>query len=302
MAAILNKCPMVDASDCLISFLQYLFSNPEMTPDEYRWNVNDRATRIFISGPYTVGRDKVGAMPTVTVTSGNFNYNNLGVNNLSSADKNTFENQEFLDLMDGPVAVIVEAGTESEATSMANFIALMIHANRMEIKAQFKFLHRIIRTAISQAVPTKESAEIERWQSTASFMISLYSGWVKSEKGLARWNKVAIHNGSSAWESALGETVQGSDLFFDNSANFGMLTTNSPQLLQQELERKWYFINLGDDAKKYTIEEIVNSTTLRLSMIDEGGNSIPYAANVSQLGITYSLLWNTVHISIEIKK
>ena len=105
MGVIVNNCPLNEISDCLISFIQHLFNTPEITPDEFRWSSNDRETKIFISGPFAITRDKVGAMPTITVSRGSFGFHQRGIDNLKSADPNSFDNDEHLDILQGPVVI-----------------------------------------------------------------------------------------------------------------------------------------------------------------------------------------------------
>lgn len=302
MAVIVQNCPLNICIDGIISYLQYIFKTPGSTPEEYRWSANERATKIFITGPFTVSRNKVGALPTVTVMRGDFNFENRAINNLKESKPNTFEDPEYLDIMRGPISIVCEAGTGAEATGLANFIALELQSNRHEIKRQLNFMHRLLRVGISRETPTKEEAEITRWQCSVSLDVSLYSGWISRETGLDAWRKASIFNGVSNWSSIYGEYVQGSDLFIDNSANFGILNDNLPQMLEGELGKKWYFLNLNGDPKQYIVEEIVDSKTLRLSQFDENKNKIPFNPDSSQSGVDYKLLWNNVHISINIEK
>ena len=52
MATGLINFPLALVTDGLISYLQHVFSSPEHTPSEYRWNANDRSSRIVF------GKDK----------------------------------------------------------------------------------------------------------------------------------------------------------------------------------------------------------------------------------------------------
>lgn len=301
MSAILNRSSLTSLSDGLISFIQHLFGSVDITPGEYRWSPDQQATKIFIGGPFTYSREKVGQLPTVTVVRGPFTYENRTIDNYKSGDANTYENPEHVEILSGPITVICECGAGDEAVAMAQFILLELQANRIQMKKQMTFLHRLLWVGVSPEQPVKEEAEITRWQCSITLQCSIYTGWIKRETGLSRFNRVEINNADEEWDSIYGVITQGSDLFVDNSANFGITTTNSPQLLEQELIKKWYYVSF-DGAKMYTIEEVVNSKTLRLSEKDENGDSVPFNPTEANPNVKYKIYWNTVHLGIALPK
>ena len=301
MPAILNKCPLTAFSDGITSFIQYVFKTPEITPAEYRWSQDEKQTKMFISGPFTVTREKVGSLPTITVIRGPFNYENRTINNFKEANPNVFDEDKYIELLSGPLSIICEAGTGDEATSLAYFLQMELQANRLLMKKQMTFLHRLLWSGISQEQPVKEEAEIVRWQVTISLQATIYVGWLNKISGLDRFNKISVKNADSQWTSTYGETTSGSDLFVDNSADFGIVSTNSPQLLQAELLKKWYYISF-DGSKMYKVEEIINSKTLKLSDVDADGNSIPYNPTDTANNLNYQLYWNTIHLAIELPR
>ena len=301
MPAILNKCPLTAFSDGITSFIQYVFKTPEITPAEYRWSQDEKQTKMFISGPFTVTREKVGSLPTITVIRGPFNYENRTINNFKEANPNVFDEDKYIELLSGPLSIICEAGTGDEATSLAYFLQMELQANRLLMKKQMTFLHRLLWSGISQEQPVKEEAEIVRWQVTISLQATIYVGWLNKISGLDRFNKISVKNADSQWASTYGETTSGSDLFVDNSADFGIVSTNSPQLLQAELLKKWYYISF-DGSKMYKVEEIINSKTLKLSDVDADGNSIPYNPTDTANNLNYQLYWNTIHLAIELPR
>ena len=186
-------------------------------------------------------------------------------------------------------------------TSLAYFLQMELQANRLLMKKQMTFLHRLLWSGISQEQPVKEEAEIVRWQVTISLQATIYVGWLNKISGLDRFNKISVKNADSQWASTYGETTSGSDLFVDNSADFGIVSTNSPQLLQAELLKKWYYISF-DGSKMYKVEEIINSKTLKLSDVDADGNSIPYNPTDTANNLNYQLYWNTIHLAIELPR
>lgn len=301
MATLIYNFPLVELSDGIISFLQYIFSKPDVTPAEFRWNQDDRATKIFISGPFTISRQNVGQMPTITVSRGPFTYENRVIDNHVASNPNVMTDPQYMDILSGPITLICEAGTGPEATGLASFCALEMQAHRKDLAAKMEFMHRTTWVGITPEVPVKEEAEIVRWQCSVTFNVSVYTGWVRRKIGGTPFNKAAIYEGKNQWQSAYGSITSGSPLLVDNSADFGFLTANNPQLLESEYLKKWYFINLEDVNKKYTVEELVDSKTLRLSQVDEDGNTIPFNPSESRT-VSYKLMWNSIHVYSELPK
>jgi len=305
MSVLVNECPIVLVVDGIISFIQYLFSNPEITPGEFRWNSDDRNTRIFIGAPFTITRDKVGSLPSVTISRGPFMYENRVIDNLKSADPNTFENPEYRDILRGVITIVCEAGAASEVAGLASFIAIELQGNRKPVSANLTFIHRLMWSGISQETPVSEKAEPDRWQCSITFDVSLYVGWITREVGdMTKFNKMGIRgvNDPATWDSIYGQTTIGSPNLVDPSANFGFTPSSIPQLLQGEYTKKWYFILFGDGAKPYRVEEIIDNKTLRLSTLDSDGNYAAFSPTATSANVSYKLYWNVVHIAIELPK
>lgn len=287
MSAILNQCSLTRLSDGIISFIQHRFSKAEFTPQEYRWDANEEATKIFISGPFSYSRKKVGSLPSVTVSRGPFAFENRTIDNKKNENIITGESEEKVEILSGPVTIICESGSGDEAVALAQFIMLELQANRHNIKKHMQFLHRLLWVGITPEQPVKEEAEIVRWQCSFTFNASIYLGWLTRTTGLNMLGSIDIKNAEKGWESTFGSVTQGSNLLVDNSADFGTLNTNEPQMLSSELSSGWYYISF-DGCKMYKIDAIVDNKTLRLD-----GYSAESTSNTS-----YGLYWNTVHLDI----
>jgi hypothetical protein len=298
MPAILNRSSQTQLSDGIISFLQYLFKTPEITPAGYRWNSDERQTQIFIGGPFSVTREKVGQLPTITVIRSPFQSKNMVVNHLQSASPNTFENPISIDIIQGMLSIVCECGAGDEAEALAQFIMLEMQANRRELIKEMPFVHRFLGVSVGVETPVKEAAEIERWQAVVSIDVSLYMGWLKFETGLNKFNKAALFNAQDFWESDYGSFETGSAIITDDSADFGFLTANNPRLLEAEFNKRWYYVLA--DGRKLTVEEIISNKKLRLSVVDADGAIVPFASQETKK-INYKLVWNTVHVYTEFK-
>ena len=289
--------------DGFCSFLQNRFSNPEVTPPTYRWNADDSQSRVRISGPYSTDNAKPGSIPSITVRRGTMQFAKRGIDNLKSADKNVLTNPIYEDWMDSSIDFLIETGSASESSSLANFLAIEIQANRHYIREVLTFIRYISYMSIGPEVPVEQTGvTIRRWQVMLTFNVSVYIGWTRRSTEDEQFDKMSLRNVSSdSWSSETGEIVAGEMYLTDNSADFGLLNTSNPQLLSSELQRKWYYVSIGDDPKLYTVEQIVNNHKLRLSDIDEKQNIIPYNPELSMMS-SYKVLWNDIHLHFELPK
>jgi len=296
------KFPAVYVVDGIISFFQYIFGLPGLTDVNYRWNSDERKSKIWISAPYTVDREKIGSAPSITISRGSFNFQNRVIDNLAKANANTKEQPVFRDLMSGNISIICESRSAAEASGIANFCAIQIQSERHKIMSQLKFIQDLKYVDIGTEIPIKEAAEIKRFQCVVTLSCNLYIGWIKDTINNDKFNKANIYtiDKQDTYTSPKGEIVQGSPNLIDTRADFGTLDTNNPQLIESEYNKKWYYVLFTETNKKYTIEEIVNNKTLRLSQVDENGNTIAFNPDATVSGITYRIVWNSIHINMEL--
>ena len=299
MISTIQQFPLIAISDCFISFLQYMFSSPDRSPSDYRWNVDELQTKIFISGPYTVTRQKVGQVPTITISRTEFVFQNRVIDNLNKQDNILSEKIDRLDLMEGQVVIVFEAGTGPEATGLASLASLMIQDSRKKIASNSGFMNTIRWVGISPEQPVAEAGTIRRWQVSCSFNVTLRVGWMNIVTDPQPFNKFNIYDAESiGWNSVYGSVTLGSDLIVDGTANFGFYTSCKPSFLAEEFRRGWYFINIGESNKKYKVEELVDNHTLRLSVVDSDGNTVPFNPEATGV-VSYGLMWNATHVDIE---
>jgi hypothetical protein len=299
----MTSFPAVYVVDGIISFLQYVFGLPGITDVDYRWNSDEKKSKIFIAGPYTFDREKLGSAPSITVSRGGLGFNNLVIDNLESAGANTFSSPKHRDIMGGRISVICESRSASEASGLASFCAYQIQSHRHEIISNIKFIQDLKYEGLSPENPIQEAAEIKRYQCVASFNCSLYSGWMKSISNLTKFNKANIYSvdDEDGVYNSTATITAGSPNIVDDNADFGLTNDNDPQLVESEYNNKWYLINFKDCNKKYVVEEIINNKTLRLSEVDKNGDTIPFNPE-SNDSVEYKLFWNSVHVDIEMPK
>jgi len=304
MPAPLINFPLSLIVDGILSYIQWIFGNPDLTPAEYRWNVDDRKSLIRICGPFVIDNEKPMSAPFIVVERGGFAFANMTLDNLKSSDGNTFENQVFSDWMDGVINIIIGSGSAGEASSIANFLAIMFQADRHGLKKALKFVRNLNYLDVSPEVPVVKDTEIRRWEVTFRLNVSLQQGWIKklTEAAKVTFNKMSLKQVSDFAFSAQGIITEGSDLLVDPSKNFGFLTTNDPQFLEKEFERGWYYIKLRNNEYDSILKivEIVDNHTLRLQFHDANDDPIPWSAPASITEASYDIYWNNIHLQIEL--
>lgn len=299
----LENFPIAAVVDGLLSYTQYLFNNPEITPSTYRWNSDDRASRIRISGPFVIDNEKPMSAPFIVIERGGFQFANGTIDNFRSSDPNTFENKRFSDWSDGPVNVICGSSVASEASSIANFLAIMFQSDRHGIKKTLRFVRNLNYATVGPEIPVVRDNEIRRWEVTLTLSLSLQFGWIHRDyEEQIPWTKAGFYeiNKPSETFSDTGIVSEGSDILTDSSKSFGYLNSNNPQLLQQEMELGWYYIKFNNNDQLYTISEIVDENNIRLTTHDEDGNTVPYSAPETAVDVEYNLYWNGIHLRMEL--
>jgi len=304
MPAPLINFPASSVVDCILSYLQFEFGNPEITPAEYRWNVDNRMSKIRISAPFVIDNEKPMSAPFIVVERGPLSFANRTLDNVKSGGPNTLENIEKVDWLDGTINVICGAGVAGEASSMANFLAIMIQADRHGIIKNSHFIRNLNYLDMSPEIPVVKDTEVRRWEVTLRLKVSLQIGWLNAIMEPVLWTAAAIYETGSppVTFSNHGIISEGLSTLFDNTKDFGPYITNNPQLLQQEFTRGLYYIRFRDNAYQqlYTIVEIVDNHTLRLQTHDANNDPVPWVAAESATDVEYDLLWNTLHVHMEL--
>ena len=307
MPAPLINFPLSSIVDGILSYLQWIFGNTEIVPSEYRWNADDRKSLIRISGPFVIDNQKPMSAPFIVAERGSFTFANQTVDNTRGADANTFENMSYTDWGNGYVNLICGSSVAGEASSLANFVAIMMQADRKEISDKLQFLRNLYYLDVSPEIPVYKATEVKRWEVTVRFFVSLQMNWFKSLKSPQLWTKAAFYgtDPNKTTFSEAGSTTEGSDTLVDTTKDFGPYITNNPQLLEQELAKKYYYIRFaGSDYPEqlYTVTQIVNNHTLQLLTHDTENLPIAWSAPATATGLHYDLLWNNIHVYMELPK
>ena len=304
MSVPLIHFPLSAIVDGTLSYLQYIFSNPEITPPEYRWNVDDRKSIMRISAPFVIDNEKSMSALFIVVERGTFAFSNSTIDNTKSADPNVFTNIKKVDWMDGHLNIICGSGTAGEASSIANFVAIMLQADKDGIKETLRFVRSLNYIDVSPEIPVYKDTEVRRWEVTLRIQFSLQFAWLKSDLDVVKWNEFSLRTvgEDSIVFSDAGKVKSGESYLIDSTQDFGLLVDNNPQLLEAELDKGWYYIKFKDNVNDqlYTITEIINTHTLKLQTHDEDDKPVDWVATKSESDLEYDLLWNTIHVHIEL--
>ena len=303
----LSNFPIATVVDGILSYLQHLFSTLNLTPAEYRWDPDDRKSKIRIGAPFVIDNEKPMSAPFIVVERGGFQFDDRIMDNLKSGGANVLDNKNYVSICDGYINIICGSRVASEASNLANFISMMIQADRHGIMQALKFLRNLKQVDIGPEIPVIKDTEVKRWEVTARFFISLQMGWIQSIQDITLWKKYAMYVDDKIDEnnpfSSKGEVETGVSTLIDQTKNFGIYITNNPQLLEKELQQSWYYIRFKDNEYKqlYNIAEIVNNHTLRLTTHDASGITAPWVSMQTKVNVEYDLLWNDLHLYTEIK-
>lgn len=304
MTAQFTNFPIAAIVDCLLSYLQFVFTNDEITPEGYRWNEDDLVSKIRISSPFVIDNEKPMSAPFIVVERGSFEFANRIIDNQKSGSPNPMEEKTFVDWADGTVNIICGSGVAKEASNLANFLAVMFQGNRHGIIKNSHFIRNLNYIGIGPEIPVVKDSEVRRWEVTLSLRVSLQIGWLHALREPTLWESAAIYTEKVPEEaySDQGETTLGQDTLVDSTKNFGFLESNDPKLIETELNKGWYYVRFRDNVNDqlYTIVEIVDSNTLRLQTHDENNNPVPWEAPATATEKEYDLLWNSLNIHMEL--
>ena len=304
MAIPIINFPFSAVVDGLLNYLQWAFGNPRITPSDFRWNSDGLQSKIKISGTFVIDSKKPMSSPFVVVERGPFQFDNRMIDNVKDGTANTFENITKTAIANGYVNVIIGSGVAGEASSIANFIAVLMQDARHGIMNQLHFLRNFYHLDLGPEIPVVKYAEVHRWEVTLRFFTSIQLGWYTKLIDPKPWNSATIYteNANSLIDSTTGSMALASDLLIDTTKDFGFNTSNNPQFLQAEFTKGWYYVRFTDDPTSflYPISEIVDNHTLRIVSHDAENNHIPYSAPVAAHNISYEIKWNNLHIKLEL--
>ncbi len=304
MPSSLVNFPLATISDGVISYLQFLFGSRKHTPEDYRWSPHQRQTRVTISGPFVFDNERPMAAPFIIVERTPFTFDNRVLDNLKSAKENVFLEDEKVLIADGGITLKVGAGAASEASSIANYLAIQLQADRKGIMQNLGFVRNLNIVDVGSEIPIVKDSEVKRWEVTLRLQVSMQMGWKDLEVDPVKWKSLAMRTVSKekSYHSDVGVVTTGSANLEDPSANFGLETTNVPQLLKKELDKGWYYVRFDGDEKLYNVESIVNKNKLSLSYHDANDEKVPFNPPESSVNKKYNLLWNEVHLHIELPR
>ena len=305
MPADITNYPLAAIVDGMLSYIQWNFANADKVPPEYRWSPDDRASKIRISAPFVIDNEKPLSAPFVIVERGAFQFANRTLDNIRGGSENTFTDKEYVDWMDGGLHIICGSRSSSEASTIANLIAVLIQGDRHGIMKTLNFVRNLKYTDVGPEIPVIRNTEVRRYEVTLNIFTSLQIGWVshlRDEPVLLGSANFYAPNEDLKDSSLTGMVTATQDSLVDVNMDFGFEETNNPQFLQAEFNKGWYYIRLNENEYKqlYTIREVVDNHTLLLDTHDVNENTVPWSAPESEVDVGYDVLWNSVHLKTRV--
>lgn len=303
MPAILSNAPIATVVDSIVVYLQQTFSDPKKVPKEYLWDDNPSRSSISISSSFPENDDTPERVPSITVDRSALSFPRIAVNDEKSVSANTFETEEKVVTCDGGLNVTITCGSASEASSMANFLAIMFISDAPAIKTVVSFIRRFRPVGVSAEMPVKRSAEVERWQVVLSIEVGIQIGWFRDyEEAPEKWKRMELVAVSKvhAFESAYGSVFAGSSSLKDFEAKFGFENDSNPKLIESELNGGWYHVIFEGSPQRYKVVSLKSENEIQLQAVDSDNNPVPFNPLVNGINKKYKIVWNDIHLAVNI--
>lgn len=291
MATSLENFPLALVTDGFLSYLKHIFGSSDHTPSDYRWDKDDRASRITIVSPFVIDNEKPNSVSYITVERGGYGVDNRVLDNLKSSSENVFDITDNVMLTNGTVNLTIGTGVASEASSIANYLMIQLQSDRSSIMEKLGFLRRMQVVSVGPEIPQFKDSKVSRWTVTLTIETSIQMGWIKSTPG-DTWESFEVRaiNRDGEYKSTTGSLAEGSSSIIDAGANFGYDINSEPSFIKSEVEKGWYTIKLPGSSVSYVLEGVVSPTELIVKdLLPESDSS----------GVEYSVYWNDVHLHVK---
>lgn len=299
MAVDLTNFPVVNIVNGLVDFIRYIFRTPGLSPNDWRYSDNPLSSKILIRGGYGSMDIRPGQIPEIIVVRNTFGFSNSTLDNLKSADPNTFSNVEKNDWMVGSVDIICGSRSQNEADCLASFLSVMIHENRHNLIDQLKFLKQISYASIGPSTPgEQQDVEVRRWLTTLRLNTEIKLNWINLEPDDIKFNQLEIYTrqNGNAYDMEHGTIEKNTSKLVDPDADFGTELSHSEHLDEAELTAGWYYVFLDGYTTKFKIAEIVDEHTLKLVYDDKRVDTeLDLPEKIED--VPYKIVWNNVHFA-----
>jgi len=292
--------PIVNVQKLMCAYFQAMFQAPNVVPLQWRYSDDPTKSKINIRAGF--GEDIVSeSAPSIIVARGTFSVDNTFMNKFFSAKANDFSDPKFLDTMNGSLDIICSSLSANEADCIASFISLMICADRHQLINNIPWVSAIVPQAIGPCTAAKQDAKTRRWITTLRLAVMLKVSWQTTyhedrPEFATVWSKMDVYSADLGNSFAsTGALAPAATVLTDASANFGLLNTNTPQIMEKELSEGFYYVFFKNLEHKFIVKSIVDTHTLELMNSDGTPASIP--AGVSG---DYKLVWNDKHFVVRL--
>ena len=293
--------PVVNVQKLLCSYMQEMFSREGIVPLEWRYDADAKKTKINIRTGFSEDI-RTESVPSIILTRSTFSVENFSLNNLASASANDFASPSYRDNMNGNLDIICVSRSSFEAECIASFLALMFTTDRHQIMDSLNWISWISAEAIGPATTGKQDTDIRRWSVTLRLRVMLKVSWQRiyceDDPTTGKvWSKLDAYNADLGNAFAGACTVEPvTDVLVDATADFGILNTNSPHLVEKELSKGFYYVFMKNVDTRFVVTEIIDNHRLRLTE-SNGTAFVPMSLAEGFVG-DYKIAWNDSHFVV----
>lgn len=285
-SSFLEDMNTVKSIKVIIDFLQFVFKN--VVPDQFRWDPDEKRTKIVIGAHEVFGLENAGAILKIAVVRSGFSMEHRTINQARPAP-NTYGQKSFADLMDGTISVVVEAGTSEEATGLATFCGLVINANRAVIIKEAKVFHGLKLRTVSEERTVDMQSKPTRIQCAAILDAPLNVSWMTDKKTGYIFGEMNMqHMDTEIVFLSHCSITAGSKILLDSNANFGYFNTNRPQFTEKDLLEGWYTVRFKVSGEEYKIKSVVALD--RLELVSE--------MKKTETDLEYDIIYNSMYFEV----
>jgi hypothetical protein len=281
----LDEMNTVKGVRVIIDFLRYVFLR--IAPDQFRWDPDEKKTKIVIGAHEVFGLENAGAILKVAVVRSPYSMEHRTINQ-ARPTANTFGQKAFSDLMDGTISVVVEAGTSEECTGLATFCGLVINANRHIIIKEAKIFHGLKLRNITEERTVDMQAKPVRIQCAAVLEAPMNISWITDKKpGFLFGEMLMAHMDEPVFKSHCSVT-QASKILLDSNARFGYFNTDRPQFNEKDLLAGWYTVRFIASGEERKIKSVIAADKLELDSVMNSDGS----------GLEYEIVYNSMYFEV----
>lgn len=181
----MSRITPIRVGQLILEPLKYFFH--QEAPDQYRWDPDDKKTKIDISMINDARKATIDHDPVIVVDRGGFEVNKVGLSdNLSSAKtmeetKGLMDRENFL-IYNGQATIIVKSRNEGTVEVISDMVIHVLQWSRPHIADLLGFKEFALPMSVSAPALGKEATDVYQVQITVPW--SIEERWSATRQGL----------------------------------------------------------------------------------------------------------------------